>query len=110
MTLNGDAPGLATKRLAGLLAWWIPGSRDVINGIAARDWEQDSPQAIEGSVRFALEKDPFVNAGQVQVGARGRVVRLTGWVSSHDERNMAENDAWYVFGVDDVINDIEVMS
>jgi osmotically-inducible protein OsmY len=33
-TLNGQVPGLDDKRLAGVLAWWVPGSRDVINGIA----------------------------------------------------------------------------
>jgi len=108
VTLNGNAPGLATKRLAGLLAWWVPGSRDVINGIAVSDSEEDSPQAVEEAVRIALEKDPFVNAGQIRVGARHHVVRLTGLVSSQAERDMAENDAWYVFGVDDVVNEVEV--
>jgi osmotically-inducible protein OsmY len=106
--LNGNAPGLATKRLAGLLAWWVPGSRDVINGIALAEDEDDSPQAVEEAVRIALEKDPFVNASQIRVGARHHVVRLTGLVSSQAERDMAEADAWYVFGVDDVINEIEV--
>jgi osmotically-inducible protein OsmY len=110
VTLNGNAPGLATKRLAGVLAWWIPGSRDVINGIAVPDSEEDSPQAVEEAVRIALEKDPFVNSGQIRVGARHQIVRLTGLVSSEAERDMAENDAWYVFAVDDVINEIEVGS
>jgi osmotically-inducible protein OsmY len=108
VTLNGDAPGFATKRLAGVLAWWIPGSRDVINGIAEPDPDQDSPQSIEEAVRIALEKDPFVTAGQIRVGVRLRVVRLTGLVASDTERDMAENDAWYVFGVNDVINELEV--
>jgi osmotically-inducible protein OsmY len=35
-------------------------------------------------------------------------VRLTGLVPSEAERDMAERDAWYVFGVDDVINEIAV--
>ena len=39
---------------------------------------------------------------------RGRTVRLTGWVSSAAARDAAEWDAWYVFGVDDVINEIEL--
>jgi len=108
--LNGDAPGLATKQLAGVLAWWIPGSRDVINGIAAPASDENSPQAVEEAIRIVLEKDPFVNAGQIRVGARHQVVRLTGLVSSEAERDMAENDAWYVFGVDDVINEIDVGS
>jgi len=33
VTLDGDVPGLAHKRIAGVLAWWVPGSRDVINGL-----------------------------------------------------------------------------
>ena len=40
-------------------------------------------------------------------GVRGRTVRLTGWVPSAAARDAAEWDAWYVFGVDDVINEIE---
>jgi osmotically-inducible protein OsmY len=47
VTLNGSAPGLSTKRLAGVLAWWVPGSRDVINGMAVAESEADSPQSIE---------------------------------------------------------------
>ncbi len=110
VTLNGSAPGLSTKRLAGVLAWWVPGSRDVINGMAVAESESDSPQSIEEGVRIALQKDPFVNAGQIRVGVRNRVVRLTGLVPSEAERDMAERDAWYVFGVDDVINEITVES
>ena len=110
VTLNGSAPGLSTKRLAGVLAWWVPGSRDVINGMTVAESETDSPQSIEEGVRIALQKDPFVNAGQIRVGVRHRVVRLTGLVPSEVECGMAERDAWYVFGVDDVINEILVSS
>lgn len=110
VTLNGGAPGLSTKRLAGVLAWWVPGSRDVINGMAVPESETVSPQSIEEGVRIALQKDPFVNASQIRVGVRHRVVRLTGLVPSEAERDMAERDAWYVFGVDDVINEILVSS
>ena len=110
VTLNGSAPGFSTKRLGGVLAWWVPGSRDVINGMAVAESESDSPQSIEEGVRIALQKDPFVNASQIRVGVRHRVVRLTGLVPSEAERDMAERDAWYVFGVDDVINEILVSS
>ena len=110
VTLNGNAPGFSTKRLAGVLAWWVPGSRDVINGMAAAESDIDSPQSIEEGVRIALKKDPFVNASQIRVGVRHRVVRLTGLVPLEAERDMAERDAWYVFGVDDVINEVAVES
>lgn len=108
VTLNGEVPSLAAKRLAGLLAWWVPGSRDVINGLAVEPSEEDGPIRIEEAVRIALEKDRFVDASQIRVGVRHTTVRLTGLVPTDSERDMAENDAWYVFGVDKVINEIEL--
>jgi osmotically-inducible protein OsmY len=108
VTLDGSVMGLASKRLAGVLAWWVPGSRDVINGMAVDPDEQDGPDRIEEAVRIVLEKDPYIDAGQVRVGVRLRVVRLTGLLSSEAQRHLAEMDAWYVFGVDEVVNEIEV--
>lgn len=105
--LNGRVGSLAAKRLAGVLAWWVPGSRDVVNGIAVEPPEEDAPIRIEEAVRIALEKDPFVDAAQVRVGVRNRTVRLTGSLP-REARDAAEWDAWYVFGVDDVINEIDV--
>jgi osmotically-inducible protein OsmY len=107
VTLNGQVPGLDDKRLAGVLAWWVPGSRDVINGIAVEPPEDDSDDAILEAVRLVLEKDPFVDASEIRVGVRNALVRLTGLVPSEAERDMAEFDAWYVFGVDRVDNRIE---
>jgi osmotically-inducible protein OsmY len=108
--LNGRVPGLASKRLAGVLAWWIPGSRDVVNGIAVEPPEEDAPIRIEEAVRIALDKDPFVDASQVRVGVRHRTVRLTGAVRSREARDATEWDAWYVLGVDDVANELEVVA
>ncbi len=108
VTLNGEVPGLGHKRLAGVLAWWVPGSRDVINGIAVNPDERDDDNEITDAVRVALEKDPFVNAGQIRVATNEAVVTLDGIVPSESEREMAEADAWYVFAVDKVVNRIEV--
>jgi osmotically-inducible protein OsmY len=105
--LNGRVPGLASKRLAGVLAWWVPGSRDVVNGIAVEPPEEDAPIRIEEAVRIALDKNPFVDAEQVRVGVRHKTVRLTG-ILPRNARDAAEWDAWYVFGVDDVLNEIEI--
>ena len=108
VTLNGAVPGLVSKRLAGAMAWWVPGSRDVINGIAVEPPEEDAPIRIQEAVKIVLEKNPFIEAGQIRVGVRNRVVRLTGVVHIGEQREMAENDAWSVFGVDKVINEITV--
>ncbi|MEJ2761448.1 MAG: BON domain-containing protein [Gammaproteobacteria bacterium] len=108
VTLDGDVPGLAQKRLAGVLAWWVPGSRDVVNGIGVKPPEEDSDEEITEAVRVVLEKDPFVNAGQIRVRTEKAEVILDGYVPTESERHMAECDAWYVFGVDRVSNRIRV--
>lgn len=108
VTLDGDVPGLVQKRLAGVLAWWVPGSRDIVNGLGVTPPEEDNDGAITDAVRIALEKDPFVNAEQIRVSTHDSVVTLTGLVPTESEREMAEFDAWYVFGVDKVVNQITV--
>ena len=110
VTLNGRVPGLESKRLAGVMAWWVPGTRDVINGIAVDPPEDDSPDHIAEAVHIALERDPFVEASQIGVTVTGRVVTLTGLVPRETESRRAEDDAWCIFGVDDVINKIKVAS
>jgi osmotically-inducible protein OsmY len=106
--LNGSVPGLTSKRLAGVMAWWVPGVRDVVNGIAVDPPEDDGPDMIAEAVRVVLEKNPFIDAGQIRVGVRNTVVRLTGLVPTQSERSAAERDAWCVFAVDNVINEIAV--
>lgn len=108
VTLDGQVPGLDDKRLAGVLAWWIPGSRDVVNGIAVEPDEEDGDDKITEAVRLVLEKDPFVAAGQIRVSVVDAVVFLDGSLASEAERDMAESDAWFVFAVDRVVNRIEV--
>jgi osmotically-inducible protein OsmY len=106
--LDDHVPSLGQKRLAGVLAWWVPGSRDVINGMAVDPPEEDHDEELTDTVRWILGKDPFVNADQIRVTARNAVVTLEGLVINAIQGRMAENDAWYVFGVDKVINKLNV--
>lgn len=108
VTLNGEVTGLGLKRLAGVLAWWVPGSRDVINGLVVAPDQEDNDFEIADAVRLALEKDPYVKAAQIRVGALNGLVRLEGLVPTESEKEMAEADAWYVFGVDKVVNELQV--
>jgi len=39
-------PGLTSKRLAGVMTWWVPGVRDVVNGIEVVPPEDDNPDMI----------------------------------------------------------------
>ena len=108
VTLNGQVPSLSHKRLAGVLAWWVPGSRDVVNGLDVVPPEEDNDDEISDAVCLVLEKNPFVNAAQIRVHAQNSVVTLEGLVANETEKQMAEFDAWYVFGVDKIINKLAV--
>jgi len=106
--LDEHVTGLTQKRLAGVLAWWVPGSRDVINGMEVVPDQPDSDEDLAKAVRIVLQKDPLVQEDRVRVRAKHSVVRLEGAVSSAPQKEMAEFDAWYVFGVDKVVNRLEV--
>jgi osmotically-inducible protein OsmY len=104
VTLNGQVQSLSHKRLAGVLAWWVPGSREVINGLAVVPPEEDNDDEITDAVALVLDKDPFVRAEQIRIHTGNAVVTLAGLVANETEKHMAECDAWYVWGVDQVIN------
>src|SRR5215813_13899544 len=108
--LEGQAPSLSHKRLAGTLAWWVPGSRDVLNCLEVVPPEEDNDDEITDAVKIILDKDPFVDDVQILVTTRDRIVTLEGVVTSEGEKDMAEFDAWFVFGVDRVINKLEIGS
>jgi len=108
--LDDHVTGLTQKRLAGVLAWWVPGSRDVINGMEVVPDQPDSDDELAKAVRIVLKKDPFVNGERIRVTARQSVVTLDGDAASAPQKDMAEFDAWYVFGVDKVVNRLEVRS
>lgn len=107
VTLDGQVSSLSHKRLAGVLAWWVPGSRDVVNGLEVAPIQEDSDDEIAEAVNLVLEKDPLINAYRIHVTVRAAVVTLEGLVVNNAESEMAEMDAWYVFGVDRVVNRLE---
>jgi osmotically-inducible protein OsmY len=106
--LDDHVTSLIQKRLAGVLAWWVPGSRDVVNGMEVVPLQEDSDGEIAKAVRLVLEKDPFVNVERIRVAVDKAVVTLEGEAASEPQKEMAESDAWYVFGVDKVDNRLEV--
>ncbi|HYA38909.1 MAG TPA: BON domain-containing protein [Candidatus Methylomirabilis sp.] len=106
--LNGHIPSLSHKRLIGALAWWTPGCRDVINGLVVTPPETDNDDEIADALRLVLEKDPLVHADRIGIRVSNRTVTLTGLAGNKEEKKMAELDAWYLFGVNDVVNRIDV--
>jgi osmotically-inducible protein OsmY len=108
VTLAGEVPTHAHKRLAGVLAWWVPGTRDVIDELDVLSPDQDDDDGISDAVRTAFEKNPFVDGSQIRVWTIASRVTLAGLVWSRAERQAAENDAWSVFGVVNVDNELFV--
>ncbi len=106
--LFGQTLSLSHKRLVDALAWWVPGVCDVVNEIEVVPPEADNAGEIADAVRIVLEKDPLVHADQIGVRVRDHTVTLTGLAGTEQERHMAELDAWYLTGVDNVVNEIVV--
>ena len=75
VTLDGQVGSLSQKRLAGVLAWWVPGSRDVINGLEVSPSEEDS----EGEIAEAVK----ARARQRSVGQRRRYRRQSSRCGRH---------------------------
>ncbi len=110
VTLDGEVPSLSHKRLAGAIAWWIPGSRDVINGLGVVPDERDTDNEILDALRLILEKDRLIDASQISASCENAVVTLTGLVSSKEQRDIVEFDAWAIFGVHNVVNRVVVVT
>jgi osmotically-inducible protein OsmY len=110
VTLSGQVESISHKRMAGVLAWWVPGSRDVLNGLELAPQMEDNDDEVADILRLVLEKDPMVNASQLRLSCRNLVVTLEGAVSTESAKSAAESDAWYLFGVNGVVNRITVLS
>jgi len=106
--LDGLVGSLSHRRLAEVIAWWVPGSCDVHNHVRVHPVEKDNDDEISDAVRMVLEKDPLLHAETLGVQTRERAVTLTGSVHSHEQRRMAIYDCWYVPGVHDVHDRMQV--
>ncbi|HEX7603691.1 MAG TPA: BON domain-containing protein, partial [Polyangiaceae bacterium] len=109
VTFDGDVPSTNHRRLAGVIAWWIPGTRDVRNFLGVLPPEVDNDDELSDAVRVVLEKEPFVDAAQLSVQTKGGIVTLRGCVLTKLQREIAERDAWWVLGVEDVVDEIDVV-
>lgn len=107
--IEGTVPSLSHKRLAGVLAWWVPGTQDIINSLEVNPPEEDSDDEITDAVVLALEKDKLVNHSSIKVLTKNWVVTLEGAVQSEAAKNAAEDDAWYVWGVNGVVSRLKVV-
>jgi osmotically-inducible protein OsmY len=110
VTLSGQVISLSHRRLAGVLAWWSRGCRDVVNQLAIVPPERDSDEEIVEALRLVFETDPNLHAEQIGISCSERAVTLSGAVVSASEKTRAETDAWCLDGVEQVINHIDVLA
>lgn len=108
VTLRGMVPSVAKKKFIGVLAWWVPGVRDVKNLLDLQSPEEDNDGEITEALRAVLDKDHLVDNTGINVHTFHGVVTLRGAVFGEEQREAAEGDAWYVLGVRDVNNELRV--
>jgi osmotically-inducible protein OsmY len=78
--LHNADEAFGRSRFAGVLAWWVPGTHDVINGIEVAPIQEDSDDEIAEAVRLVLEKEPLINPNRICVTVRNAVIVLEGLV------------------------------
>ena len=110
LTLEGKVISLSHKRMIEAIAWWTPGCRHVVNRLRVEPAEDDNDDELADAIRLVFEMDPLIHADQIGIKAERGVVTLGGVLQRDEERRMAEMDAWSVWGVADVRNQIQVQS
>lgn len=109
-TLLGTVDNLEEKRLAGLIAWWVPGVERVENMIAVSPHQEGTEGDLVDSIRQAFYKDVLINADTIGVAVKGDIVTLVGSVATAQERQIAEQDAYAIWGVREVINNLAIVA
>lgn len=108
VTLHGAVESLSHKRLAEVLAWWTRGVGNVANHMQVLPEERDTDEEVTDALRMVLEKDPALDAGSIAVEVRDHRVTLKGSVGGDEQWRLAARDAWYLTGVQDVENLLEI--
>lgn len=108
VALEGQVVSLSHRRFAEVLVWWIAACRRVDNRLQVVPPQRDHDNEINDVVQMVLEKDPLVHAAQLRVGTAAGIVEIQGLVTSEEERRLAVADVWYVPGVWDVVDRIEI--
>lgn len=108
VVFEGHVISQSHKRFAGVLAWWTPGRRDVVNSLEVKPAYEDRDDEVAEVLGLVFEADPLLHADRIRPRCEGKVVILDGSVGTEQEKRRAELDAWSLFGVDGVVNRLQV--
>ena len=109
VTLSGTVTTASERSAAIEDAYKVPGVRNVIARIEVGPSFADEDEALAAELRATLERDPRVDERLLTVEVTGAIAKLIGTVSTPEEREAAEQDAWETTGVTRVVNSIVVV-
>src|SRR6056297_225480 len=113
VTLMGEVSSYRAKNSAGDNAWTVQGVIDVINNLTVQynTITEAVPEDVDiaSNVKDSLVWDPDVEATDIKVFAKNKVVTLEGTVDSLWKKHVAEDIAWNHKGVLDVKNKLVVV-
>jgi osmotically-inducible protein OsmY len=108
IALEGHVISQSHRRFAGVLGWWTPGCRDVVNALAVQPDYEDRDDDVADVLRIVLEADPMVDPSLIRANCRDSTVTLEGAVATQRQKSRVELDAWSLAGVRRVVNRLEV--
>ena len=108
IVLLGEVPRLPEKRRAETMAKSVLGVDKVKSAIRviAVPWRND--EALRQAVFRAFAQDPYIDETAIAIEVVDGVVKLEGTVNSLVTKRLIGATAWWVPGVRDVVNSIEV--
>jgi osmotically-inducible protein OsmY len=108
IVLEGHVISLPHRLFAGVLGWWTPGRRDVVNALEIKPRYEERDDEVVEALRIVLEADPMIDDAQIRAVCERWAVTLEGSVPTEEQKRQAEMDAWYLSGVDRVTNNLLV--
>lgn len=106
VTLAGKVGCENARRLAEVLAWWVPGCSLVDNQLLVDGPGGESDELLTEAVYGILVRDPLVDARAIEVSAAAGIVELRGRTPDDESHRRAVSDVWAVPGVWDVYDRI----
>ncbi|MDT8409823.1 MAG: BON domain-containing protein [Wenzhouxiangellaceae bacterium] len=108
LELKGIVHSLSHRRLAEVMAWWVPGVADVANLMHVEPAEEENDAEIKEALELVFDKDPALDHEALNILVRDGKVTLGGGVPSEEQKQRTERNCWYLPGVHDVDNQLEI--
>ncbi|MFT5470336.1 MAG: osmotically-inducible protein OsmY [Verrucomicrobiales bacterium] len=107
--LSGQADSLLERREALTLAKQVRGVREVQSTIEVSQLKPLDDAQIQTNAEAMLERDVYLTGLPIKVSVDSRVATLSGFVGSPYEKKKAGEIVYWLEGVSEVVNNIEVV-